>query len=98
MYAYGTVELTRVDVWAIPLQSAFRVGNQDYCYLFEDGKAVQLPVQLGIDDGAWVEVPKKRSGEKWIPFNGSERILVGELSQLSNGEPVRVNASAPAQE
>jgi len=97
MYAYGTVELTRTDVWAIPVQAAFRVGNQDYCYLFEDGKAVQLPVQLGIDDGAWVEVAKKRAGKEWAPFNGNERILVGELSQLSNGEPVRVNAAAAAQ-
>ncbi len=95
MYAYGTVELTRTDVWAIPVQAVFRVGNQDYCYLFDDGKAVQLPVQLGIDDGAWVEVTKKRVGKEWAPFNGNERILVGELSQLSNGEPVRVE-DAPA--
>jgi len=92
MYAYGTVELTRAGVWAIPLQAVFRVGNQDYCYLFEDGKAVQLPVQLGIDDGAWVEVTKKRVGKEWASFNGTEQILVGELSHLSNGEPVRVNS------
>ena len=94
MYAYGRVELTRVDVWAIPLEAVFQLGNQNYCYIFEDGKAVQLPVQLGIDDGTWVEVTKKRSGKKWVPCNGSERILVGELSQLSDGEPVRVHSGA----
>lgn len=97
MYAYGTVELTRADVWAIPLQAIFRVGNQDYCFVFEDGKAVQLPVQLGIDDGNWVEVAKKRSGDKWVPFSGAERILLGEISQMSNGGPVRVNEPGSAQ-
>jgi multidrug efflux pump subunit AcrA (membrane-fusion protein) len=93
MYAYGSVELKRADVWAIPLQSVFQLGNQSYCYLFEDGKAVQLAVQLGIDDGNWVEVARKRDKNSWVPCNGSERILVGELSQLSNGEPVRVTGN-----
>jgi hypothetical protein len=51
MYAYGTVELSRVGVWAVPLQAMFQLGNQDYCYVLEEGKAVQLAVQVGIDDG-----------------------------------------------
>jgi multidrug efflux pump subunit AcrA (membrane-fusion protein) len=95
MYAYGTVELTRADVWAVPLRAVTQRGNQAYCYVVEDGKAVLLPLRLGIDDGTWVEVSWKRSKENWIPFDGSERILVGELSQLSDGEPVRINDSAP---
>lgn len=98
MYAFGTVELTRVGVWGVPLQAVFQRGNQSYCYVLADGKAVLLPVQLGIDDGAWVEVTKKCSRDVWLPFNGSEQILVGELSQMSDGEPVRVNSSAPAPE
>jgi len=97
MYAYGTVELCRVGVWAVPLQAVFQLGNQDYCYVLEDGKAVQLAVQVGIDDGTWAEVTKKRSKVKWLPFNGSERLIIGELSQLHNGEPVVVSASAPVQ-
>ena len=96
MYAYGTVELTRVNVLAVPLQAVFQLGNQSCCYALEDGKAVQLPVQLGIDDGTWVEVTKKRIKGEWSSFNGAEQILVGNLSQLSNGEPVRVHASEPA--
>jgi HlyD family secretion protein len=94
MYAYGSVELKRVDVWAIPLQSTFELGNQVYCYEYEDGKAVKLPVRLGIDDGNWVEVIQKRSGAIWVSCSGKERILVGELSQLSDGQLVREAASA----
>jgi multidrug efflux pump subunit AcrA (membrane-fusion protein) len=94
MYAYGRVELKRVNVWSIPLQSTFEQGNQMYCYVHENGKAVKLPVQLGIDDGNWVEVIQKRSGDKWVSWDGTERVLVGELSQLSDGEPVREEAPA----
>jgi HlyD family secretion protein len=94
MYAYGRVELKRVNVWAIPLQSTFELGNQMYCYVHEDGKAVKLPVRLGIDDGDWVEVIQKRSGDTWVPCSGKEQVLVGELSQLSDGEAVREDTSA----
>lgn len=97
MYAYGTVNLTRNDVWAIPLQAVFQRGNQDYCYTFSDAKAVLLPVRVGIDDGSWVEVSGKRVEGKWLPFDGSEQVLTGGLSQLSDGEPVRVSPPAPDQ-
>ena len=95
MYAYGTVEVKRANVWAIPLEAVTQLGNQRCCYVYDEknGKAVQLPVQLGIDDGVWVEVTKKRSGDRWLPFDGSEQVLIGELSQLSNGATVRVNGS-----
>ena len=96
MYAYGTVELTRTNVWAVPLEAVVQLGNQDCCYVLDDGKAVQLPVQLGIDDGVWVEVAKKRIEGKWSSFNGTEKILLGELPQLSNGEPVRIADLEPA--
>lgn len=92
MYAYGTVQVTRADVWAVPLQAVIQRGNQTCCYVLEGDKSVLLPVQLGIDDGAWVEVSRKRVGDKWVPFDGSERILTGALSQLSDGESVRIAA------
>jgi HlyD family secretion protein len=97
MYAYGSVELTRVGVWTIPLQAVVQRGNQHYCYVFEDGKAVRIPVQLGIDDGNWIEVTAKRTQEKWLPLDGTERIVVGDVSQLSNGELVRTNDAPVAQ-
>lgn len=93
MYAYGTVEVVRTDVWAIPLLSVTQIGNQNVCYLFEKGNAVQVPIQIGINDGTWVQVTKKRVGKDWQAFNGSEQVLVGDLSELSNGQPVRIGAA-----
>ena len=49
----------------LPLAAVVEIGNQNCCYLYEDGKAVQTPVQTGINDGKWVEVAKKRARGKW---------------------------------
>ena len=93
-YAYGKVEVKRSGVWALPLEAITELGNQTSCYAYHDGKAVLLPVQQGIDDGSWVEVVRKRVNGEWVGFDGSERIILGDLSQLSDGEPVRVSSSA----
>ena len=90
MYAYGSLQLTRADVWAVPLQAVIQRGNQDCCYVLRDGNAMLLPVQLGIDDGTWVEVSRKRSGDTWEHLDGAEQILLGDLSQLADTEPVRI--------
>jgi len=76
MYAYGSVFIERPDVRALPVSTVTQVGNQAYCYLVEDGKAVRTPVQTGVSDGSWVEVTGKlvrsasagrRKGPGWQP-------------------------------
>jgi hypothetical protein len=37
---------------------------------------------------------RQRIGAAGQPFHGSERVLLEDLSQVSNGEPVRVTAAA----
>jgi HlyD family secretion protein len=88
MYALGTVELKRAGVWTVPLEALVEIGNQTSCYEKRDGKAMLLPVQRGIDDGQWVEVLKKRVNGKWVHFDGSEQIILGDLSELSSGQRV----------
>ena len=70
MYAYARVLIERKDVRALPLAAVVEIGNQNCCYLYEDGKAVQTPVQTGINDGKWVEVVKKRVKGEWTDFTG----------------------------
>lgn len=89
MYAFGTLDVTRPNVWAIPLEAVFQAGNENCCYLLKDGKSVRLPVQVGIDDGTWIEVTRKRVGKEWRLIDGSEQVLLGDLTKLSNDEPVR---------
>ena len=97
MYAYGSVLIERPNVRALPVSAVTQIGNQTYCYLALDGKAVRTPVQTGVSDGSWVEVtgrlarPQGSSEGTWVPFDGSEAVLTGDLSELSDGVPVTVD-------
>jgi multidrug efflux pump subunit AcrA (membrane-fusion protein) len=95
MYAYGSVFIERHDVRALPASAVTQIGNQTYCYLAVDGKAVRTPVRSGVSDSTWVEVTGKLArpaGPKgaWEAFDGTEAVIVGDLSELSDGAPVRV--------
>jgi hypothetical protein len=82
----------------LPVATVTQIGNQTYCYLAIDGKAVRTPVQTGVSDGAWVEVTGKlvrstgSSEGEWVAFDGSEAVIAGDLSGISDGLPVKVDS------
>jgi len=89
-YALGRVILQRHNVQALPLAAIVEIGSQNCCYVYENGKAVLTPVQTGINDGKWVEVVNQRVKGQWTALTGQEQVIVGDLSELSDGEPVQV--------
>jgi multidrug efflux pump subunit AcrA (membrane-fusion protein) len=96
MYAYGSVLIERSKVRALPVAAVTQIGNRTYCYLALDGRAVRTQVQTGVSDGTWVEVTRKlvrRPGSPegtWEAFDGSEAVIDGDLSEISDGDRVRV--------
>jgi RND family efflux transporter MFP subunit len=105
MYAYGSVLIERPDAWAVPLSAIVQLGNKNYCFLLKQGKAVQTQVLAGITDGSWIEIIEKVSQTSWtkegprVPFSGADEIVVGNLSEIKDGEEVKVepeNSSSPA--
>jgi multidrug efflux pump subunit AcrA (membrane-fusion protein) len=96
MYAYGSAFIERPNVRALPVAAVTQIGNQTYCYLAVDGKAVRTAVQTGVSDGSWVEVTGKlvrsagSSDGTWEPFDGTEAVIDGDLSGISDGVPVSV--------
>jgi multidrug efflux pump subunit AcrA (membrane-fusion protein) len=90
MYAYGQVLIDRSNVRALPMEAVTEIGNQPCCYLYVGGKAVRTALQTGIDDGKWIEVTKKRVKGKWVDLTGAEEVIVGDLSEVSDGVPVQV--------
>src|SRR5215831_15231210 len=98
MYAYGSVLIERPGVRALPVSAVTQVGNQTCCYLALGGKAVRTPVQTGVSDGTWVEVTGKlvrsagSSEGAWEGFDGSEAVIDGNLSEISDGVPVQVES------
>ena len=57
---------------------------------------MRAEVQTGVSDGEWIEVtnyqlPLAANGsDPWAPVNGSEQVILGDLSILADGGPVEV--------
>ena len=90
MYVNTTVIIQRVDVPVLPQAALVVTGNETYCYLLKDGKAVKTSVVPGLHDGPWVEVTKMKIGDLWARVSGDEDVIMGSLDELNDGEPVKV--------
>jgi multidrug efflux pump subunit AcrA (membrane-fusion protein) len=98
LYSYGKVVIQRKGVMAVPVATVTEIGNRICCYLLEDGKAVLATVQPGISDGTWIELVQIRhrkpgqpeSTAVWGKPTGQEKVIVGDLSELSDGQEVKV--------
>ena len=97
MYAYGSILIERTNVRAVPLNAIIAIGNQPCCYFVVAGKAVKTPVMLGVGDGNWVEVGKKKvagpnAGKgQWVDFTGNEQVITsGNLAELVDRQAVNV--------
>jgi HlyD family secretion protein len=95
---YVTVEIVinRKQVWTLPSNAIGFQGGQHYFVYFEvDGKPVHTPVIVGPSDDRNTEVIKKfvanASTNDWPEFDGSEKILVGNMDALA----ASVQANAP---
>jgi HlyD family secretion protein len=108
MYAYAKVIIERPNVRALPVSALMRVGEKTFCWRYEDGHAQRIEVQTGVTgdpphdpnkDVQWIEVTNRQQptalggAESWVPVDGTERVILGDLSVLADGSPVEV---APA--
>ena len=106
MYAYGKVTIERTGVRAIPVDALVRSGSQTFCWLYKNGKAVKTELETGVNDDEWIEVtshrppvPREAPSSKmpWTRIDGTEQIILGDLSTLTEGAAVKVtNGSDPA--
>jgi len=98
MYAYGKVIIERPNVRAVPTSTLVKNAEKTFYWTYKDGKALPTEVRTGVSDGEWTEVtsrqlpPTSSGGDPWTPIDGSEQVIVGDLSILTPGSPVRVAA------
>jgi multidrug efflux pump subunit AcrA (membrane-fusion protein) len=102
MYAYATVPIERKGVWALPRSALDYSGDKIYYWTHEKGRAVRTEVHTGIANDQWVEVLKRRlpgnNGDgSWATIDGSESVIVGDLSLLAEGEPVSIAEASSKQ-
>jgi multidrug efflux pump subunit AcrA (membrane-fusion protein) len=90
MYAYGKVRFERPKARVLPRAAVTEVGNQNCCFLYENGHAARTPVETGVHAGEWVEVLKKQIAGEWCDFDGREQVVLGDMSELFDGEKVLV--------
>ena len=90
MYVNTKVLVQRSNVYALPQQTLMVSGNQTYCYLLCRTKAVKTPVQAGISDGTWVEVDQMKIDDPWRKVTGDEDVILADLSELTDGQTVRL--------
>jgi HlyD family secretion protein len=100
MYAYADVIIERNGARAVPLEAITHTGDKSFCWVYKDGRAARTQVRTGVSDGDWIEVTNiqisdaSQGDPRWRPINGSEKIILGDLSILADGEAVDVEAGA----
>jgi multidrug efflux pump subunit AcrA (membrane-fusion protein) len=95
MYAYATVPIERKGVWAVPRSALDYSGDKTFYWTHDNGKAVRTEVHTGVANDEWVEVirrrlPGRNGSDGWAAIDGTESVIVGDLSILADGEAVRV--------
>jgi multidrug efflux pump subunit AcrA (membrane-fusion protein) len=83
-------------------KTVLKVGEKTFVWMYDDGRAKRTEVETGVSDGEWIEVTNRRRAgslaasagdQPWTPINGTEQVILGDLSTLADGAPVTV---APA--
>jgi multidrug efflux pump subunit AcrA (membrane-fusion protein) len=98
-YAYVNLIIERPRVRALPESALTYSGDKAYYWTHENGRAVRTEVRTGVTDGEWIEVTNRRlppaeaaaDGDfPWLPIDGTEQVIVGDLTLLSEGTKVEV--------
>ncbi len=104
VYAYVNLMIERPKVRALPEAAISYGADTAYYWTRQNGKAVRTEVRTGVSDGEWVEVTNRHAlsfeaeydaEHPWVPIDGTEEVILGDLSQLTDGATVAV---APATE
>jgi HlyD family secretion protein len=98
-YVTVAIAVERKQVWTLPSNAIALVGQQNYVvYLEVDGKPLRTPVIIGPSDDMHTEVLKKfstaSSTNDWPEFDGTERVMTGNLDILAASSSKTPEAAA----
>jgi RND family efflux transporter MFP subunit len=99
-YVTVSISIERKQVWTLPSNAIGLQGQQNYyVYLLIDDKPVRTPVIIGLSDDTRTEILKKyapgANTNAWPEFDGTERVLAGNLEVLGEGQPVPAKGANP---
>jgi HlyD family secretion protein len=102
-YAYVNLMIERPGVRALPESALSYSGDTAYYWRHEKGRAVRTEVRTGVSDGEWIEITNRQvlpseglsdSENPWVPLDGTEQVILGDMSVLTDGSPVEVTGVA----
>ena len=98
-YVTVSIAIERKGVWTLPSNAIALEGQQKYVvYLEVGGKPVRTQVIIGPSDDTHTEVLKKystaSSTNDWPEFDGTERVLTGNLEILAASTSKTAEAAA----
>ncbi len=87
-------------------RTILQVGEKVFCWVYKDGHASRIEMETGVigdldpeSGDQWIEVTNRRAagaspgssaGGRWTPIDGSEDVILGDLSTLAEGNAVKV--------
>jgi RND family efflux transporter MFP subunit len=99
---YTTVSITieHKGSWCLPSPAIGYGGAEDYYVFLEiDGKPVRTPVIIALSDDTYTEVVRKyapnTTTNAWPRFDGTERVLVGNLDVLNQSQAATTKGAEP---
>jgi len=93
-------------------KTILQVGEKTFCWMYDDGHAKRIEVETGVvgdldplSHDQWIEVTRRRpagsdaasaADDPWTPIDGTEQMILGNLSILAEG--ARVSVAPPTGE
>jgi HlyD family secretion protein len=86
-------------------ETIMQVGDRSFCWMYDKGNAKRIEVETGVSDGEWIEVTSRRApgsdeastvNEPLTPIDGSEQMILGNLSILTEGGHVKIATPSDA--
>jgi membrane fusion protein (multidrug efflux system) len=78
----------RPDAILVPMDALTRLEELQYVYVVKDGKALQVPVEVGGRLEALVEITKGLTGDEQVIVSGKDLVTTGKpvlATPLSRG-------------
>jgi len=98
-YTTVTIAIDHKQVWALPSDAIGFHGTDNYYVFLEiHGKPVRTQIIIGVSDDSYTEVLRKSAPGKntnvWPRFDGSERVLAGNLDVLAASQPAKAEGNS----
>lgn len=93
LYCTVSIKANTKDAFVLPTAAILYADETAYCFVQREGKIAKMRVQVGHVAGTNIEVLRKRPASTtagdWQAFDGTEKVAVGNLGALADGQAVQ---------